>query len=811
MQVKDCNCLFPYITSNFLKVVNGLAIFNFVLGSITLCPHFALAQQKNRPDLHLLRGKVFDSANGEVLTGANVYVTALKTGATTNIVGEYYLRVPSGKHELRISSVGYKPIILELSIHRDTLITHKLEQSLDALEEIIITAEADSISSLRLGQNTLNLATLRKMPPLLGEPDLIRGLLLMPGVSTVGEGATGFNVRGGSVDQNLVLLDDAPVFNTSHLFGFLTAFNANAITNANLYKAGIPASYGGRVASVLDVRLKQGNTNRLEGEAGIGLMAATAILEGPIVKGRTTFLFSGRTSYSDWLLNTVPEEQIANSDASFHDATLKVSHQINANHMLSFTGYTSYDKFKFPGDTSYAWRTTNLTLKLGSTLNPKLFLMSTLVSSQYQYMVSGRELTNEFDWRAHVKYRHVKEDLTISINKKNTGETGVGVEFYRVSLGSLAPHNDSNVNSFSQSEERGSIGYAYYSHQYEATSRLMIRAGIRFSGYVLTGPGTVNNYEENKPKSNSTFINSTVYDNRKTIKTYYAFEPRLLFRYTINRTSSIKVSADQTAQYLHLLSNTSAISPVDLWKLSDPYLKPQIGRQLSIGYFKSVSEGRLSFSLEAFYKLTKNVVDYKDGAELLLNDRLEAGLLQGRARSYGAECMIEKKLGKFTGWVSYTLSRTERLIAGQYPEETVNKGNYYPANFDKPHNVSFTGNFQKNKRLSWGFNFVYASGRPVTYPTSSYGYGGMRVVNYEYRNNERSPSYHRLDLSATIKSKPKPGRKWTSTWIISVYNVYARKNPYSIFFRSEQNVLAQSYRLAVIGTVVPSISYTIHF
>jgi hypothetical protein len=387
---------------------------------------------------------------------------------------------------------------------------------------------------------------------------------------------------------------------------------------------------------------------------------------------------------------------------------------------------------------------------------------------------------------------------------------GAGVERYKINLGSIDPVNNSNVNPFRLDNENALILYGYISDQLDLSEKFSFRVGVRASSYQLYGPGTVNRYEEGKSRSEATFIQSDQFEKGDDIKKYYGIEPRFSMRYIVSDNSSVKASYDHTVQFLHLISNTSAASPIDLWKLSDTYLKPQSGDQYSIGYFRSSKKG-YQFSIEAFYKEMDNVVDYKDGAELLLNDKLDADLLQGTGRAYGSEWMVEKKKGRLTGWVSYTLSRTERKIDGRFEEETISKGDYYPANYDKLHNLSITASYQKNARISWGFNFVFATGRPVTYPSSSYLYGGVRVLNFEYRNNERSPSYHRLDISLEIKQREKPERKWRGTWVVSLYNVYARKNPYSIFFHSDYGVKPQSYRLAVIGTIVPSVSYSITF
>lgn len=787
-------------------------VFRFVLTIVFLSSFDSgFAQNGSTKVIYIVRGKIKEAQTGEPVIGANVYVSALKIRATSNTVGEYFIRLPEGNHVLQLSSVGYETLEINLNLESDTILVHTFQQKLSSLDEVVVTGDADHVTSLRLGQNTLDLATIKKIPPLLGEADIIRSLLLMPGVSTVGEGATGFNVRGGGVDQNLILLDDAPIFNTSHLFGFLTAFNSNAVLNADLYKGGIPANYGGRVASVLDIKLKQGNRLQWKGSAGIGLMAANLTVEGPIVRDRTTLLASVRSSYSDWILGMVPDDNVANSMASFYDGTLKLSHQINPNHFITFTAYGSRDSFKFPGDTTYTWGTQNFSLKLGSTLSPKIFLITTVVSSQYAYSVLGREQTNSFDWQAGIDYQSVKADASYTINQKSKSDFGGGIERYRVNLGSLTPIGNSNINAFASAKENASIGFLYYSYQYDVNEKLLLRLGMRLSTYTLSGPGEINQYEDGQPRSDSTFIGTRNYSKREKIKSYYGFEPRFSLRYSISGTASIKAGYDQTIQYLNLISNTSAVSPIDLWKLSDPYIKPQTGKQFSLGYFKSLKNSRYDFSMEMFYKILDNIIDYKDGAELLLNDRLEADLLQGVGRAYGTEMQIEKKRGKFTGWAAYTLSRTERKIKGETKEETINKGEYYPANYDKLHNLSITGSYQKSPQVSLGFNFVLSSGRPITYPSSSYSYGGLRVVNFEYRNNERSPAYHRLDVSLEIKSKVIPARKWKSSLIISIYNVYARKNPYSIFFRSNYGTVAQPYRLAVIGTAIPSISYLINF
>ncbi|MEO5975709.1 MAG: TonB-dependent receptor [Chryseolinea sp.] len=772
--------------------------------------HTSFGQPATPQNKILIRGKVEDGGNGETIVGANVLVSGVGIGTTTNASGEYFLRLSRGRNTLTISFVGYQILNVVFDAQRDTTLLNELTPA-TMLQEIVVTGELDHVQSFQIGQNILNISALQKIPPLLGEPDIVRGLLLMPGVSTVGEGATGFNVRGGAVDQNLILLDDAPVFNTSHLFGFITAFSSTAVSSAELYKGGLPINYGGRVASVLDVKLRQGNKRNISGRFGVGILATNLTIEGPILSPRTTFLVSGRVSYSNWLLNAIQNPRLKESKASFYDGTVKVTHDFNKNHKLSFTSYTSHDHFKFPGDTTYGWSTQNFSLKALSTLRSNVFLTTTLVSSNYKYIVSGNQPTNEFDFSAGIGFRSAKIDATWAVSPNIKLEFGAGGDRYSVALGQLDPVGASNINGIKGNKEYANVTFGYVGTQFDWSDHFTVRGGMRLLSYQLVGPGKINEYTSGQPRSEDTFTGTASYSSDQTIQRYARWEPRVSMRYKVNEKSAFKLALDQTAQFIHVISNTSAVSPVDLWKLSDPYLKPQKGRQVSIGYFRSVHQQNYELSLEAYYKHVDNVVDYKDGGHLLLNDRLEADLLQGIARSYGVEAMLEKKQGKITGWLSYTLSRTERRIKSSFPEEQINSGKFYPASYDKPHVFSATASYQVSSRVSWGFNFVLYSGRPITYPTAGYTYQQISIANFEQRNNARTPAYHRLDLSLQVNSKSIPTRKWKGTWVFSLYNVYARKNPYSIFFRSDYFTVAQPYRLSVIGMVVPSVSYTISF
>jgi hypothetical protein len=444
-------------------------------------------------------------------------------------------------------------------------------------------------------------------------------------------------------------------------------------------------------------------------------------------------------------------------------------------------------------------------------LSPSLNLFTSAVSSHYAYTVEGRQPTNEFDWNAGVDFQSIKTDASFMITQQQSFSIGVGVDWYKVNPGQLHPLTDSNINPFLMANGHGQVFYAYFSHQWEVSEKVSLLTGFRYSIFNLKGPGNINRYASGLPRSGITYTRSDEFRSGDKIQEYNGYEPRVCLRFGINKRSSVKMAFDQTIQYLHLISNTSAVSPVDVLKLSDPYLKPETGQQYSAGYFRTLGDLFCNFSAEVFYKRMNNVVDYKDGAVLLLNDRLEASLLQGEARAYGIEWMIEKKQGSLTGWLAYTLSRTERKFESEFETETINRGDYFPADYDKPHNLSLTISYEKSKRIAYGMNFIFSTGRPISYPVGSYNFNGIRVANFEERNNERTPAYHRLDLSMEIHSREKPGRKWKSSWVFSLYNAYARKNPYSIFFRSDHGIVAESFRLAVIGTVIPSISYSINF
>ncbi len=763
---------------------------------------------------YTLTGTVRDNKRSEPLIGTTLYIKELQTGTLTDEYGRYSLTLPSAYYHFSFTALGYEEEEFEIALQRDSIIDITLYDQSTQLQEIIVydMTEDKNVTDISMGTTRINLQTLNKIPPMMGEVDVIRSIMLLPGVTSVGEGATGFNVRGGSVDQNQILLDEAPIFNPSHFFGLFTAFNSKAIKDLTISKGGIPAQYGGRISSILDVKLRQGNNNRIHGEGGIGLVTSNLLLDGPIIKDKTTFLFSGRATYSDWLLRFIPDKQINNSRAYFHDFIGKVSHQINPRNNLSVSGYTSMDKFHFPGDSIYGWSNYSGTLKWSKTINPRLFSMNSFIFSSYDYKVWGTQPENAFKWKAGIQYFGFKSDYTFIPNLNNKTDAGIHLNYYRVKLGNLLPDgNESNVNAFLMDPERALESAIYMNHEYKISPDITIMGGLRYSFYILMGPGTTFLYDPSAPKSISTVTGQQEYGSGEIMQKYGGIEPRISFRYALDKNTSLKASYNRMRQYIHLISNTSAISPVDIWKLSDSYLEPQIGDQITMGIFKNFKSNTYETSVELYYKYIQNSLDYKDGAELVLNRNLERELVEGVIRAYGAEFLIRKNKGRFNGWIAYTLSRAERKVESRFPEETINSGDYYPVNYDKLHDLAVVGNYDFTRRHSLSLNYVFYSGRPISYPVGSFGYEAFLIANFEVRNQERIPAYHRLDISFTMEGNHKKNKKWESSWTFSIYNLLSRENPYSIFFKARGYKVAQAYRLSVIGAAIPSITYNFKF
>ncbi len=758
-------------------------------------------------------GYVRDTKTGEAIIGAAIYIDNPPIGVTTDQFGYYSFTLPRGRHVLKITSVGMKDTKRQVMLYSDGKLNIELQEFVPSLKTVTVISEKTSnIKGLQMGVERLNIKTIRQVPVVFGEADVLRAVLALPGVTSVGEASTGFNVRGGSADQNLILFNDATIYNPSHFFGFFSAFNPDVVKDVELYKSSIPERYGGRLASVLDVTTRDGNKKKFSGAGGVGPLTARLTLEGPIGSDKTTFIVGGRSTYSDWLLRTIPNDDYKNSSASFYDVNARISHEINAKNNLYLTGYMSSDQFKLNSDTLYKYRNKNINLKWKHNFNNKFFGVLTTGYDGYEYSVSSQHNpVDAYKLSFDIHQINGRFDFTYAPNATHTIDFGLNSIYYKLHPGSYEPAGDKSlvVPDIVQGEQ-ALENAIYLGDKYSVTAKFSIDGGIRYSMYNYLGPHDVYAYPPGLPRNEDNILDTISYPSGKNIKTYQGPEYRIALRYALTDNSSVKASFNTLRQYIHLLSNTTTISPTDIWKLSDPNIKPQSGEQVSLGYYQNFKSNTIETSIEVYYKNMHNYLDYKSGATLVLNHHIETDVLTTRGKAYGAELMIKKLSGKLNGWLSYTYSRTllqqDDPIAGQ----TINNGDYYPANFDKPHNINFIGNYRINHRFSISLNVVYSTGRPITLPIAIYDLGGSQRVYYSDRNQYRIPDYFRTDLSMNIEGNHKIKKFKHSSWTLGVYNITGRKNPYSIYF-TEENGVVKGYKFSIFGTAIPSITYNFKF
>lgn len=791
---------------------------NYVIIYPTETQHNSIVADTLTPDqefradgkIYTLQGYVKEANTGESITGATVYIDEEKSGVMTNASGFFSVRLKSGIYNLKISAVGKTPDQAKVTLSGDVTLSIELFEQVKQLKDIEISAEAfdKNVSSIEMSLVKLDIKVIKSLPAFFGEADIIKSITLLPGVKTVGDGAGGFNVRGGAVDQNLILLDNVPIFNTSHLFGFFSAFNTDAVKDVGLFKGGMPAQFGGRISSVLDVSLRDGNIKSFEAKGSLGIISSKLFVEGPIKKDKTSFLMGGRYAYPNWVLQRVPNLDIQKSAGMFYDVTGKINHKINATNSVSVSGYRSHDDFKLAGDTLYGWTTSNATLKWTSALSSRIFLDASGFISQYDYSIEGQRAPELFKARFGIKTVGSRIDISYHSNIKHTIMAGASVNRYTFNTGELVAEGSSTINSLAVPHDNAIESGIFLSEEYKVNRNLTLYAGLRYSFYSNVGAGDVFQYHQGVPMSVKTIQDTLRFKQGEKIRQYSGFEPRLSLKYSLTENSSVKVSFNRNLQYLHLISNTTAISPLDIWKTSNYHLKPQIGQQFAIGFFRNFKGNSIETSLEGYYKETQNMLEYKDGANLFLNPAIETQVLQAFGKSYGVELLIRKNAGRTTGWIGYTYSRSLRQVRMNEVGETINGGEFYPSNFDKPHDVAVVLNHKFNRRFSLSANFTYNTGRPITYPDEVYIIDGYTFVQFSERNQGRIQDYHRLDLSITLDESLKQTKRFKGSWTLSVFNVYGRKNPYSVFFRPEfRGAQPQAYRLSVLGTIFPSLTY----
>lgn len=758
-----------------------------------------------------ISGFIFDGKTGEVIAGAGVFSVSSGEGVNTDKNGFYKIEVPLGKQQFRVSYVGYENGVSNLNVLSSGTHNMELYDQITVLNSVTVTADApdENIRSVSMGVESLDIKTVKRLPVLLGEADVVKSLTLLPGVTTVGEGAAGFNVRGGSVGENLILQDGAELFNSSHLFGFFSAFNPDLVEDLTLYKGGgIEADKGGRLSSVLDVHMRGGDKEEIHGKGGLGSLMGRFSMEGPIIKEKSSFSFGGRTTYSDWLLKQYDDLDLQRSKAGFSDFNLKISSAITANDNLDVSTYISEDYFKLASDTLFTYGTRLASLKWDHSFSDKFFSSTIASMGNYHSNIEDEQGTNRFVMKSKIDYSSISQEFVYSQIENHEIKFGAKGIQYQISQGDLIPNENSiNVIEVHIPKQTGIESAFYVSDAWRVSDNLSISAGLRYSMFNNIGSGEVSVYEEGVPMTEESVINTISYGKGESIKTYGGFEPRVNLRFSLNDVSSIKGGYNRLRQYMHLVSNTAAVTPVDLWQMSNTHVRPAISDQFTIGYFRNFNDDEIEASVEAYYKTTTDILDYKGGAKLLLNNYLEADLLQGEGRARGIEFSVKKKTGQTTGWISYTYARTEIRAVSEFPQESVNGGNYYPANYDQPHNLSMVMTQKLSKRVTFNANFLYSTGRPITIPSSVYRIGPFRgFPNFSRRNEFRIPDYHRLDVSLTFDQGFKKERKVKSQWNFSIYNLYGRKNAYSVYFTDN----SRAYKLAVLG-FVPSISYNFIF
>ncbi|MDP9042094.1 MAG: TonB-dependent receptor, partial [Bacteroidota bacterium] len=703
-------------------------------------------------------GYIRDAKTGETLVGATVTLDNPPLGVSTDQFGYFSLTVPLGPHVLHISSIGMKETVRHIAVYSDGKLSVEMEQFIPGLKAVTITSEKNSNTGrLQMGVERLNIKTIRQMPVVFGEADILRAVLTLPGVTSVGEATTGFNVRGGSADQNLVLFNNSTIYNPTHFFGFFSSFNPDVVKGVELYKSSIPEKYGGRLSSVLDVTTRDGNKKKISGAGGIGPLDGRLTIEGPVFSDKTTFLIGARSTYSDWLLKAIPNEAYKNSSAGFYDANLRLTHEINAKNNLFLTGYISDDRFTLNSDTLYSYQNKNINLQWKHEFNNRMNAVFMAGIDDYNYSISSTgNPVNGYKLSFKITQYNFHADFTYNLNTKNTLDFGLSSIYYKLNPGSLDPQGGKSlVNADHVPTEQALESAAYLGDRINLGTKFSVNLGVRYSLYNYLGPQNVYNYEPGQPLETTSMVDSTLYGPGKNIITYQYPDLRISARYILDDESSLKISLNTLHQFIHQLTNTTAISPTDIWKLSGPHIQPQSGQQVSFGYYRDFKSHTIETSVEFYYKKLENYLDYKSGASLVLNHHIETDVITTRGKAYGVELLIKKTSGKLNGWLSYTYSRTFLKQDDPNAGQLINNGAYYPANYDRPNVLNFIGNYQINHRFSISVNFNYSTGRPITLPTAIYDLGGGERVYYSERNAYRIPDYFRTDLSMNIEGNHK--------------------------------------------------------
>ncbi|MFK7812959.1 MAG: carboxypeptidase-like regulatory domain-containing protein [Maribacter sp.] len=771
-------------------------------------------ENRNSPnDNFKISGYVTIEKTNAPLQNLTITLNNAKTGTTTDNNGYYELMLPLGENYLTYSSIGIESVIKRVIVYSNGSLNVSLKESIEYLDEVVVAANANkNVEEALTGNTSLVAEETKNIPLILGERDVLKVATTLPGISTAGEGAAGFNVRGGSTDQNLILLDHAVIYNPSHFFGIFQAVNPFTTKDVQIYTGGIPAQYGGRLSSVFDITSKTSNTQKFSGEAAIGPVTSNIALEIPVVKEKSGLLIGGRSTYSNWILRSLNEESLRNSKASFYDVIAKYNHSINKKNTLKAMGYYSRDNFSITSDSLFGYSNRLFSIDWEHQFNEKNTGQLTVANSQYQFNIEfDGASNNSFDLGFGINETEYKLRMKYLFSRKHKFDYGIMAKFYSTQPGFLRPLSEnSEINSINITEERALESAIYLADSYNVTDKLLLDIGFRYSFFASLGERDERIYEENGPKNEATLSNTVSYEKGDFSTTYGGPEVRLAARYLLQDDLSLKASYNRTYQYIHRLSNNTTISPIDTWKLSDNNIKPQSGNQYSIGLFKNLDANTYELSIEGYYKTAENILDFKVGSDLLLNQTIETETLQGDGKSYGVEVLARKNKGTINGWLSYTYSRSFLQLESEFAEERVNGGAFFPTNYDRPHDVSAVLNYKFTKRFSLSANFIYQTGRPVTFPIGRYSFNNAEYVYYSDRNAFRIPDYYRLDLGFNVEGNHKVKKLAHSFWNISIYNVLGRNNPYSVFFVTENGEL-KPLQSSIFTIPIPTITYNIKF
>lgn len=773
---------------------------------------FTTVSVSAQQEMVTLNGYVKDAGNGEELIGVTVYIPVLKAGTVTNAYGFYSLTLPKGTYEIQYSYIGYGFRTVTVTLDKDVSSNIDLVSEATVIEEVVISDKRidENVVSLQMSKNTLDLNRVRKLPALFGEVDIIKNIQMLPGVISAGEGTSSFYVRGGSADQNLILIDEAPIYDPSHLFGLFSVFNADVIKDSELYKGGIPARFGGRLSSILEVRTKDGNNKKVNVAGGIGTMASRITVEGPLKRERSSFIVSARRSYIDLFLKAADQDNLVH----FYDINAKVNWRHNNNNRFFLAFYSGRDVFNFSDDFGFAWGNKTATFRWNHLFNERLFSNASVIASNFDYKLELQDPVQGFEWTSDLRELSIKYDLSYFINTNNELSFGYHVTGRRFSPGRISPNTEGSIFSDVELQHMYALDHAFYvSNQQRLSDKVTLDYGVRLSIFQNIGSSDLYLYEDPTDNIDINRTDTIHYDAWENIKTYVNLEPRLGIRYMIDDVQSVKLSYNRMVQNTHLISAGTVPVPFNTWNPSGYYLKPQLADQIAAGYFRNFSDNMYELSAEVYYKNIKNVTDFADNAEIFFNEDLSTEFRQGKAWAYGIELMMSKTRGKLTGSLAYTYSNARRKVQG------VNLDRSFAANYDRRNVVNLQLAYDANAKWTFGANFTYSTGRPTTLPTGKFEYQNYNPDVITERNGYRLPAFHRLDLSATLTPRKNANRKWHGQWVFSVYNVYNRKNPFTIYTRTTKNSdgevvgdgRTKEARMVYLFPILPSVTYNFKF